>query len=90
MDRVVTDIEGDFAYEERDKSIPTMLRNFPRRLLSAVRLHFQIKLPTGKRAMAEQALDGLEQLCAVHRTFQRGINLSYTWDIQEEQEGGGE
>lgn len=71
-------------YEERDKSNPTMLSNFPRRLLSGVRLHFRMTLPTGKKAEVEQALDHLEDRCAVHRSLKRGIDLSYTWDIQEE------
>jgi uncharacterized OsmC-like protein len=84
MGRVITDIEGDYAYEERDKSNPTVLSNFPRRLLSALRLRFRVTLPPGRRAEVEHALDHLEERCAVHRTFKRGIDLSYTWDIQEE------
>lgn len=83
-DRLIAEIEGDYAYEERDKNYPQLLVKVPRRLLNSVRLHFRITIPLGKRKEVEQALDTLDQRCAVNRSLQKGIDLSYTWDIQEE------
>ena len=85
--RLVTDIEGDYAYRPRDPNIPGLVNEHPLRLLDTVRLNFRFTVPPGKREEAEQALDALEDRCAVHQTFQRGIKLNYTWDIQEEDQG---
>ena len=82
--RLVADIEGDYAYQPRDPAIPGLLNAYPIRLLDTVRLKFHFSVPRGKRGEAEQAFDALEERCAVYQTIQRGVKVSYTWDIQEE------
>ena len=87
LGQLVTEVEGDFIDEARNPDIPGLLNKYPRHLLDKVRFNFRFKVPPGKREEAEQAVNGIEQNCTVHKTLQRGIDMSYTWDIQEEDQG---
>jgi hypothetical protein len=85
--QLVTDIEGDYAYVPRDPNVPGLLNDYPLRLLDAVRLTFRFTVPPGKREEAEQAMNALEDRCAVYRSLKRGIKLTYGCDIKEENRG---
>ena len=82
--RIVADIEADYFYEPRDDlHTKGLLGKYQIRLLDTVRLNFQLTIPPGTTECAERVLKVLDQGCAVHRTLKRGIDMSYTWDIQE-------
>lgn len=82
--RITADIEADYFYEPRvGIHAQGLIGKYPRRLLDKVRINFQLIIPPGKRECAERILKEVDQGCAVYRTFQRGIDMNYTWEIEE-------
>ena len=83
LGQITTEIETDFEEVERDRSVLTQLSKFgkPVRVLSAVRLHYRLTIPPGKREEAEQALETHDRVCAATLTLRRGVDVSCTWDI---------
>lgn len=53
-------------------------------LLTKARIRFHLVVPEGKTEAAERALRVWDQACAINQTIQRGIELDWTWDIEEE------
>lgn len=52
--------------------------------LTAVKLHYRLKIPRGKRAEADRALELHEGNCPVHQTIQRGFQVSWSAELEEE------
>ncbi len=66
-----TEVEGDI--EEENKLI----------LLTKVRLKYKLRIPKGKRAEAERALQLHDSRCPVSQSVQRGIKVEWSADITE-------
>jgi len=83
--QLTTEVEADFGEAERDMTVLTQLSHLgrPKRVLSAVRLNYQLTVPKGKRETAEEALKTHDRICSVKLTLKRGVYISWTWKIQE-------
>ena len=84
--RIVADIEADYFYTPRvgiQAQSTRGIGKYPLRLLDKVRLNFNLIIPPRTTECAERVLKEVDEGCAVNRSFKRGIDLSYTWDIQE-------
>ncbi len=51
--------------------------------LTGVKLRYGLKIPHGKRAEADRALEIHERNCPVHQSIQRGFEISWSADIVE-------
>ncbi|MCI0628012.1 MAG: OsmC family protein [Acidobacteria bacterium] len=71
-DKLVAEVEGDIEKIER------------RPVVTQVRVKYSLKIPAGKRAEAERALNIHEQGCPVAMSLKRGIALSWQAEIVEE------
>jgi uncharacterized OsmC-like protein len=52
--------------------------------ITKIDVHFDLKVPTGKRDAAERALSVFDRGCPVHQTLKGCVEFEYTWDIEEE------
>lgn len=53
-------------------------------ILTNVRLSYRLRVPKGKRAEAERALELHEQACPVAISLKRGIAISWKANIEED------
>ncbi len=51
--------------------------------LTGVKLRYRLKIPRGKRAEADRALELHENYCPVHQTIRKGFRVSWSADIEE-------
>lgn len=75
--KLTTRVEADI--EQVDRMI----------VLSRVRLEYQVQVPKGKRAEAERAVEVHHHGCPVYRSLQRGIQVEWSANIVEEEDGAG-
>jgi uncharacterized OsmC-like protein len=52
--------------------------------ISRIRVHYNVKVPKGKREEAERALEVHESKCTASQSVKRGIEIEYSGDIVEE------
>lgn len=71
--RLGTEVEGDI--EEVDRGL----------LITRVRIRYKLKVPRGKRAEAQRALDIHETRCPVSQSVQRGIRVEWEAEVTEEE-----
>ena len=69
-------VPGDPTIEEVDGKM----------ILTGIKLHYRMKVPAGKRAAVERALEHHEGLCAASESVRRGIKVEWESEIQEESE----
>lgn len=53
-------------------------------LITRVRIQYHLKVPQGRRAEAERALEVHEKGCPVAQSVQRGIRVEWEGEVQEE------
>jgi len=53
-------------------------------ILTQVSLRYKLKIPKGKRASVEKALEHHESYCAVSESLRRGIAVEWKGEIEEE------
>ena len=70
--KLETDVEGEIV--KADRTI----------LVSRVRLSYHLKVPKGQREVAERAVAIHEQGCPIYQSLQRGIQVEWSADIEEE------
>lgn len=70
-EKLTTHVEADI--EQADRII----------LLTRVRLRYELKVPPGKRAEAERAVEVHHQGCPVYQSLQRGIQVEWSAEITE-------
>jgi len=68
----VADVEGRIEGEEK------LMR------ITAVRLCYRLKVPRGKRAEADRALELHGNSCPVHQSIQKGFQVTWSADMEEE------
>jgi uncharacterized OsmC-like protein len=51
--------------------------------VTGVSLRYRLRIPRGKRAEADRALEIHERNCPVHQSIKRGFELTWSADIQE-------
>lgn len=51
--------------------------------IAAVKLRYRLKIPRGKRSEADRALELHERNCPVHQSIQRGFQVTWAADIEE-------
>jgi len=51
--------------------------------LTAVKLRYRLKIPRGKRAEADRALELHERNCPVHQSIQHGFEVTWSANIEE-------
>ncbi len=71
-DKVSAEVEG---YIENVENKP---------LVTRVHVKYRLKVPKGKKAEAQRALDHHEQNCAVSQTIRHGITIECEGEIEEE------
>lgn len=71
-DKLSSDVEG--IIEKADGHI----------VISKIVVRYHIKVPQGKRADAEQAMQNHEKGCPASQSVQRGIAIEYSGTIEEE------
>ena len=71
-DKVSAEVEG---YIENVENKP---------LITRVHVKYRLKVPKGKKAEAERAVDHHEKNCAVSQTIRRGIVIECEGEIEEE------
>lgn len=54
--------------------------------ITHIRIHFDLKIPKGKRSEAERALAVFERGCPVAQTLKGSVQIDYDWEIEELQE----
>jgi uncharacterized OsmC-like protein len=59
-------------------------------ILTGIKLHYRLKVPAGKRASAERALQHHEGFCAASESVRRGITVEWESEIVEEGESNSE
>ncbi len=70
-DNLEADVEGRIEGEEK------LMR------LTGVKLRYRLKVPGGKRAEADRALELHERNCPVHQTIKQGFEVTWSADIEE-------
>ena len=68
---MVADVEGRIEGEEK------LMR------VTAVRLLYRMKIPRGKRAEADRALEIHEHYCPVNLTIKQGFELTWVAEVEE-------
>lgn len=53
-------------------------------LITKIRVRYQVKVPRGKRAEAERAIEVHEKGCPASQSVQRGIAIEYSGTVEEE------
>ncbi len=53
-------------------------------LITRVHVKYHLKVPQGKKAEAQRAIDHHEQNCAVSQTIRHGITIEFEGEIEEE------
>lgn len=71
-DKLTADVEG---YIEAVDGKPRITR---------VKVHYHLKVPTGKKAEAERAIGIHEQHCPVSQSVRRGIDVEFDGTVTEE------
>jgi organic hydroperoxide reductase OsmC/OhrA len=71
-DKIVSDVEG---FVENVDGTP---------LITRIRVKYHVKVPQGKRAEAERAIQVHEKGCPVAQSVQRGIRVEYEGEVEEE------
>lgn len=71
-DRLSAEVEG---YVENVEGTP---------LITRIHIKYHVKVPSGKRAEAERALQFHEKGCPVAQSVQRGIRVEWEEEIEEE------
>jgi organic hydroperoxide reductase OsmC/OhrA len=71
-DKVKAKVEGDVGAVDR------ILR------ITAIRVHYELKVPTGKREAAQRAVETHEQSCPAATSVRGCIPIAITADILEE------
>ncbi|MBI4459228.1 MAG: OsmC family protein [Acidobacteria bacterium] len=71
-DRLSAEVEG---YVENVEGTP---------LITRVRIKYHVKVPQGKRAEAERALQVHEKGCPVAQSVRRGIRVEWEGEVEEE------
>ncbi len=51
--------------------------------LSRVEVHYQLRIPEGKRAEAERALEVHELYCPVHQSIRQGFEVKWSAEVEE-------
>ena len=51
--------------------------------VTAVRLLYRMKIPRGKRAEADRALEIHERYCPVNQTIKQGFELTWAAEVEE-------
>ena len=70
-DRLSAKVEGDIVDEDGVMA------------LRAIRIHYRVALPRGKREEAERALRFHERGCPLANTLKGAVSLSYSADFEE-------
>jgi uncharacterized OsmC-like protein len=71
-DKISAEVEG---YIENVENKP---------LITRVHVKYRLKVPQGKKAEAQRAMDHHEKNCAVSQTIRRGITIECEGEIEEE------
>jgi organic hydroperoxide reductase OsmC/OhrA len=71
-DKLTADVEG---FIENVDGIP---------LITRIHIRYHVKVPKGRRAEAERAIQVHEKGCAVAQSVQRGIQVAWEGDVEEE------
>ena len=71
-DKLTADVEG---YIESVEGKPRITR---------IKVHYHLKVPKGKKAEAERAVDIHEQHCPVSQSVRRGIGIEFSGTVTEE------
>jgi organic hydroperoxide reductase OsmC/OhrA len=53
-------------------------------LITKIVVRYRVKVPKGKRAEAERAIQVHEKGCPASQSVQRGITVEWTGDVEEE------
>ena len=53
-------------------------------LITRIRVHYRVKVPQGKRAEAERAIQVHEKGCPVAQSVKRGIQVEWDGNVEEE------
>lgn len=53
-------------------------------LITRVKVHYNLKVPKGKKAEAERAIDIHERHCPVSQSVRRGIEIEFDGTVTEE------
>ena len=69
--RLSADVEGDIVDDDGVMA------------LRAIRIHYRVSLPVGKRAEAERALRLHERGCPLANTLRGAVQLQYTAEFRE-------
>ena len=54
-------------------------------LITRIHVKYRVKVPKGKRAEAERAIEVHEKGCPVAQSVQRGIRVEWEGEVQEEE-----
>ena len=54
-------------------------------LITRIHVKYRVKVPKGKRAEAERAIEVHEKGCPVAQSVQRGIRVEWAGEVQEEE-----
>lgn len=71
-DKLTADVEG---YIESVEGKPRITR---------IRVHYNLKVPKGKKDVAERAIEIHEQHCPVSQSVRRGIEIEFDGEVTEE------
>ena len=71
-DKLTADVEG---FIESVDGKPRITR---------IRVHYHLKVPKGKRDVAERAVEMHEQHCPVSQSVRRGIGIEFSGEVSEE------
>lgn len=71
-DKLTADVEG---FIEAVEGKPRITR---------IRVHYHVKVPKGKKAEAERAVERHEQHCPVSQSVRRGIEVEFSGEVSEE------
>ena len=52
-------------------------------LITRIKVHYKVKVPKGKRADAERAIEVHEKGCPASQSVRRGINVEYSAEFEE-------
>ncbi len=50
---------------------------------TAVKLRYRLKIPRGKRAETDRALEIHERYCPIHQSIKQGFEVTWSADIEE-------
>ena len=53
-------------------------------LITRIKVHYRVKVPTGKREEAQRAIDVHEKGCPASQSVQRGIAIEWDGQVVEE------